>query len=131
MAYCPDCGEQLHDCQVEHPDPAAEAARAETKAAKTYTDAEVEVARLNADRDIAVAKIQAGIIKDEVVVEAVVAEAEAEAVAETLAPPEPEPAPIVIEDAGESEPEPTDIPPAEDEPHQRQPHKVGLGMWGG
>lgn len=116
MAYCPDCGEALHTCEVELPDPAAEAARAETKVAKTYTGAEVEIARLNAERDVAVARIQAGIIKDEVIVEAIVAEAEADATADAIAPePEEDPVPVVVVDANaEAEAEPT-IPPADDQ----------------
>jgi hypothetical protein len=118
MAFCPDCGAELHNCQADQPDPVAEAARAETKVAKTYTDAEVEVARIQAERDVAVAKVQAGIIKDEVVVEAAMAEAEAEGVVEALAPePEPEPEPVIIVDADAdagAEPEPS-IPEAADQ----------------
>lgn len=117
MAYCPDCGEALHSCEIEVADPAAESAKAEVKVAKEYTDAEVEIARLNAERDVAVARIQAGIIKDEVIVEAVVAEAEADAVAETLAPePEEDPTPVVVvADAdAEAEGEPS-LPEAEDQ----------------
>ena len=85
MPHCPDCGEKLHEC-VDAPDPAAEAASAEKAAAKTVTAAEVRIAEIQRDRDIELAKIQAGIVRDEVVVEAVVAEAEADATTAALAP---------------------------------------------
>lgn len=116
MPYCPDCGEMLHACEVETPDAVAEAARAETRVAKTYTDAEVEVARIQAERDVAVAKVQAGILKDEIVTEAIAATAEAEGVVEAVAPePEEEPAPvIVVSDENEIEEE-ASIPVADDQ----------------
>jgi hypothetical protein len=119
--FCPDCGEALHQCEAaQEDDPVAELAHAEVKAAKTYSDSEVEVTRLNTERDIAVAKIQAGVYREEAVQEAEVATAEAEAVAEALAPPEPEgesPDVVIIADAdaeAEPEEEPT-LPPAEEQ----------------
>jgi hypothetical protein len=118
MSYCPDCGAELHNCQADQPDPAAEEARAETKIAKEYTSAEVEIARLNTERDVAVARIQAGLAKDEAIQEAEIVTAEAEGIVEALAPePEEESPDVVIvadADAEAEEPEET-LPPAEEQ----------------
>lgn len=128
MRYCPDCGTG-HDCEVE---------------AGTRTDPGVEIARINADRDVAVARLSARMQREELEtveevaevqadaeVEAAVAEAEIVGAAiEGGIAPEPEPliidAPTAIADAG-----PDDAPPpVEGSPEPEVKHKPrGLGAW--
>lgn len=110
--YCPDCGTG-HDCE---------------SASSAAPNPEVEIARINAKRDVEVARLSAGQDRDwnetqtEIAeIEAVSGVAEAEAVAgaltDVLAPPDPEPMPeadpIVITDPGPAEPD-VAPPPAGD-----------------
>jgi hypothetical protein len=128
---CPECGEHLDPHELHTAAPVIETAE--------ITSAEVEIARINADKEIRLAKIQAGMIESEAIVEAAVeaahAEGEAAGLREATAPePVPEPEPVVVVDAP-AEPE-ADIPAppvaGHDEDHEdREPRKQsrGLGMW--
>ncbi len=111
--YCQHCGNAIAEVEAEEVEAEAAAARAEASAITNVADREVEIARINAKRDIDLAKIQRGIIESEVVQEAQLATAEADAVVETLAPePEPEPEPVVVVNADPD----ADSAPADDEP---------------
>jgi len=116
MPFCADCGGELHACEVIAPDPEAEAARAAVGEAETYTAAEIEVARINAEKEIKLARIAAGTYKDEAIVEAVVAEAEADATTDAVSPDEPAPMPVsVVADADASVEDEPSIPPADEQ----------------
>jgi hypothetical protein len=119
---------------ISEPSPAAE----EAEAVEEVAHAEVEIARIEADRDVAVAKIAAKTEEahDETEVEALRAEIRGmrEILNQLMPPPPPEPEPM-------PEPEPIVIaqqdngpdvaPPPEKEEH-REPKKQkpkGLGLW--
>lgn len=124
MKYCPECGTG-HDCTISSgPAP------------------EVEIARINAKRDVEVAKIERGNLRAELETEETIAEIEAiadveeaEAVAETIGtmlaepagdpepPPDVEPVVVVHE-----EPEPDIPPPPAGEPRPPKPPK-NPGWW--
>jgi hypothetical protein len=128
MRYCPDCGTG-HDCESE---------------TGTRTDPGVEIARINADRDVAVARLQARQAREELETVEAVAEVQADAEVEAAvaeaeivgaaieAGIEPEPEPVII-DAPEAiaDAEPDDAPPAAEGSAPPEPkHKsAGLGMW--
>jgi predicted nucleic acid-binding Zn-ribbon protein len=100
MAYCPDCGEQVHSC-------APSEAGTEAKAVRQMSEAEIEIARINARRDVTLAKIAAGQTDAEVEGDLAVAEVLAETVvAEAAAEEEQaeEASPVVIVDSGSGEP---------------------------
>jgi hypothetical protein len=126
--YCPFCG-QHHGGELPATEPEAEAV-----IASEITSADVRIAEINADKEIKLAKIAAGMIDAERDAELARAEGKADALEKVITPePEPEPEPVVITDvAPEPEPEgePTDLPPAEEgpEPHSRR-KPIGLGMW--
>lgn len=115
MKYCPDCGTG-HECDSQ---PAG-------------ANPDVEIARIQARRDIEVAKIERGNLNAELeaeteiaAIEAEAAVEEAEAVAETIgtvlaadqpAEPEPEPSePIIVQDSAPTEDE---LPPRDERDHQ-------------
>jgi hypothetical protein len=116
--YCPHCGNALSE----------EPAATEQETVETITSSEVEVARINADRDVTLAKIAAG--TEKAVTEAqtdadlVAAVTEAETLGDVVEQlsPDPEPAPaapvVVVDDGQADEPAPTDLPPAEPEHHE-------------
>lgn len=119
MAYCPNCGSEVeHAIEMLSP-------------VKQEVNAEVEIARINREADVEIARIQASGIRKET--EAFVEIAEIEAVAdmaeteakadlldELMTPPEPEPAEVVVVDPAEgSEPEPE--PEPEGEPPAAEP----------
>lgn len=79
-------------------------------------DAAVEVARITADRDVTIAKIEHRAIDDELAVQLAALQAENEALRSQLAPPEPEMPVQVVEAAPEPEPEPEAMPPAVEAP---------------
>jgi hypothetical protein len=125
--FCPECGVDHHAGERE---------------AETAMDREVEIARINAKRDVEVARVTAGMVKDEaetaaeaeVAVATVEAEAgveAAEAVADVLedvVSPEPaETPPVVVEapaaPAGPAEPEPAE----EVEPPPVHEHRENSG----
>jgi hypothetical protein len=128
MRYCPDCGTS-HDCEGE---------------TGGRTDPAVEIARINADRDVAVAKLGARTERDwnETMVEVAEVEGEAQvaaAVAEAEvvgaaieAGIEPAPQPVII-DAPEQvlDDAPDDAPPEVEgsEPPEPKRKTVGLGAW--
>ena len=129
MSYCVDCGIDHH----------AE----EREAAKSLGEIELAIKRLEVNRDIELARINAGVIRDTAVAEAEAAEEHAEGVEEGLAaavdamtpdmPETEEPAPVVIHDGGLPEGEPAlDVAPppvmvADD--HDEEPKKAG--WWDG
>jgi hypothetical protein len=126
--YCPGCGTKL-ERELEH---AAETAEHETESqTEEITDAAVEIARIEANRDVTIAKVQAGIVEHTAEVEQAAelahAEGKAEGLETAIAPPEPPPAePVVVVDNND-EPEPS-IPPAEPEEHheRKAPAKHGF-----
>ncbi len=95
-------------------------------------EASVEVARIEADRDVKVAKIEAGTDRIEIDSRVDALEAKIDGMREVLdrlAPepePEPEPEPVVVEPGP---PAPDVPPPPADEPHHRAP-KGRSGMFG-
>ncbi len=127
--FCPECGVDHH---------------AEERAAKP-TEADVEIARIQAKRDVEIARLSAGVEKSwnetmhdanlaaaEGVIEGMVTGAE-------LVNPEPDPAaaePVIISTDIAPEPEPElDAPPppaaAESEPEEKEPaSKASTGWWG-
>ena len=124
MRFCPDCGTS-HECETE-------AARGPIP--------EIEIARINADRDKYVARVQARMGREELETAETIAETEAEAeivsseaAAEIIASedePEETGEPIVVETAPapEPEPEPEMVPPVA-EPHRAAPKS--RGWWDG
>jgi hypothetical protein len=121
--YCPHCGNPQETPEENVAEGLAEAAHEEGKAEVEVSDREVEIARINAKRDIDLAKIQRGIIENEAIQEAEVATAEAEAVTDALAP-EPSETPVVVADPGPPPEEDTAaLPPAEEssEPSSDEP----------
>lgn len=115
--YCAHCGNPLPEAEG----PAEDVTIVE---APEVNSAEVEIAKINADRDIRIARIGAGVVESEAVVELAHAEGVAEGLETAVAPPEPPPAePVVVVDNNDEEPEPS-IPPAEpEEHHERKPAK--------
>ena len=129
MRYCSDCGTG-HDCEVD--------------TGPGRTDPSVEIARINADRDVAVARLNARIAREELAtveevaevqadaeVEAAVAEAEVVAAAiGSGAVDEPEPI-IVNAPSAEADVEPEDAPPPVEgsEPPATKHKSIGLGAW--
>jgi hypothetical protein len=131
MPHCETChsdyGEETEAEAV------ADAAHEEAHGMVEVSDREVEIARINAKRDVDLAKIGRGIAESEVVQEAEIATAEAEAVVETLAP-EPAEQPVVVVDAPAESPEGDEpageLPPAESdsEPSEAKP-KPYVNPW--
>src|ERR1700735_577753 len=124
MSFCPDCGEQMHSCAP------AEGA-SEAKAVRQMSEAEIEVARINARRDVTLAKIAAGQTDTEVEGDLAVAEVLAETVAADAAAGRQQAAggqPVVIIDGGggggEPAPDPdAELAPPESEHHHPEPPK--------
>ena len=123
---CPDCG-LVHEVTVPVQNP------------------EVEIARINAESALAIARLQARTDRHavetiaeaeqdiaETELETAVAEAEVvgAAIEAGMEPPEAEP--IVITDPAPAEPEedPLDMPDTDEAPSSRGSAKRGLGMWG-
>lgn len=127
--YCPDCGTG-HDCEAE--------------AVVTAIDREIEIERLRTKRDIEVARISAGVQRDELETAESIAETQAEAeVISAVAEAEilgdaieggiqDAPEPLII-DAPGPPPDDTaaDAPPEIEgsEPPEPARKTVGLGMW--
>lgn len=105
--YCPTCGIDHHAEPVAEPEPVV-------VVDDTVTPAEVEIARIQAERDVKLAKIQAGVTETVVEAENSHAEAKAEILDDLLTPePEPEAEPVIVVDA-EAEAAPEE--PAEEAP---------------
>lgn len=131
MRYCPDCGTS-HECEAQ---------------AQGREDPQVAIARINAERDMAIAKITArqeqqwnesreAIAEIEADTAAEVAVAEAEVLGAILATEggDGEGDPVIIDappvDAGDPEPDAGDLPPVEGSPVPAPVRKSrGLGMW--
>lgn len=130
MRYCPDCGTG-HDCEAE---------------TGSRTDPAVEIARINADRDVQVARLQARMQRDELETAETIAEVQAEAdVAAAVAEAEiigdaietsgadTDMAEPVIIDAPEAiaDDAPDDAPPEVEgsEPPAAKRKSIGLGAW--
>ncbi len=122
MSTCPNCGEHICDRPAE---PAEEAAAVAETA--ELTDASVKIAEIEADRDIKLARISAGVAEVVADSRADAAEAKADALESVLTPPvEPDSAPVVVvNDPAEPEPEaaPEDLPEPEPEHHERAAKK--------
>jgi hypothetical protein len=124
---CPDCGDvhrHIRDAEV-------------TEAA-VLTSAEVEIARINAKRDVDLAKLSRGLVENEVLIEAAIesahAEGEADGLREAIAPPELEPAedaePIVIAQVNtDDSDEGLEAPPEDEAGHHEARRSRGIGMW--
>lgn len=132
MAFCPHCGAET-ELAIPVAAPIAEA-----------VNSEVEIARINAERDVKVAQISARQEKDwnetrvevatvEAEAEVAAAEATAEVIGEVLAAdaePEPDPEPIVIDAPTVEDEVVDDAPPENDGPAPHEPSKPrGLGFW--
>lgn len=126
--FCPDCGTG-HECEA---------------GTGGRTDPAVEIARINADRDIAVARLGARMQRDELATAEEVAEvqaeaevtaavAEAEVVAAAIeAGIEPGPEPVIIDaPAAIADAEPDDAPPPAEGsvPPEPKAKTAGLGFW--
>src|SRR5579859_3945569 len=111
--YCTHCGNPIAESDPAEAaaDAAAETAGALEGAAEATSTSEVEIARINADKEITLAKIEKGILAE--AIEAQVAEdaVKADLLEQVLEPPEPEPVPVVLDDAGPAEPELDGEPP--------------------
>ena|ERR1700733_6890842 len=122
--HCPTC----HTDYGEEPEPQV------TIEAEHTEKPDVEIARIQADRDIKLAKISAGMIEAEQVAETAHAEGVAEGMAEALHPePEaaPETAPVVVVNDDPAPEEPAAEPLPEAEPsHEPKEHKHSSNFWG-
>jgi hypothetical protein len=105
MTYCTHCGNPVAE-ETAEPDVVVEAEHTES--------ADVEIARITADRDVKIAKISAGMSDVEAAVDLAHAEGVAEGVVEALTPEPVAAAPpvVVVNDDTEGMPE----PPPEAEP---------------
>jgi DNA repair exonuclease SbcCD ATPase subunit len=128
--FCPECGQDHH---------------AGERAERAAEDREIALAKINADRDIQVARINARIERDgletaeeiaeiqaDAEVDAAVAEAEIIGAAlEASDIPEAEPievlVPDVVQDVDVDQTE--ELPPTEGSPVPDEPRRHGLGMW--
>jgi hypothetical protein len=88
------------------------------EAAESVSAAEVERARIEADRDVKVAKITSRAVDEEMVRRIAALEAEAEVFRTKLAPPEPEPV-VIAQD--NPEPEPAEPVPAPAQEEHKEP----------
>jgi len=111
MHNCPDCG-------IEHEAPEPEVLVEEAVDVEPIADANVEVARIEAERDVTIAKISAKMEERHDETEIEVLRAELRALRDLITPPEPEPepTPVVIE-----EPEP--VPVEEEMPPREERHE--------
>lgn len=110
MRYCADCGTG-HECEAE---------------SRSGPNPDIEIARINADRDKYVARVTARMARDELDTAEDIAETQAEAEIESAAAeaeivaaaveagiePEPEPEPVIVQEVA-AEPE-EEMPPRED-----------------
>ena len=128
--YCPGCGTKL-ERELEH---AVDSAEHETETqTEQITDSAVRIAEIEANKEVKIAQIQAGIVEHTTEVETAAelahAEGKAEGLETALVPPEPPPTePVVVVDNNDTE-EPS-IPPAEPEHHEAPKPKPKTGMFG-
>lgn len=104
------------DQGFEHPDPEPEVI-VEAPDTEPVAEAAVEVARIEADRDVAVAKIVNRGMDEDMAANLAALQARVD-VLEAAAMPEPEPEPIVIP---VPEPEPEPVPAPVEEEHEKPP----------
>jgi hypothetical protein len=87
---------------------------------------DVEIARIQADRDIKLARITAGVVDIERDVELAAAEAKAGVLGEIVSPPEAEPEVVVLDEPEPEsvpEPEPEGALPEVEESHEHAPKR--------
>jgi hypothetical protein len=123
----------LCDMGHEHPDPPPAEMVVEDKSAEVVAeeghDEAVEVARIVADRDVQVAKIERKAVDEETVVQMAALQARVDVLEAAAAPPAPEPEilPVPVPEPG---PEPEPGPPAPPEHDGPEPEKnKGSGGW--
>jgi len=123
MSTCAECGQAL---------PEPEVVVEEAVDLEPVAEAEVEIARIEADRDVQVAKIEAKVADDEIVAELAALRAEVEVLRAQAAPePEQEQAVVVVADP-EPEPEPVAEPePPVVEPSEEPAAKKRKSAWWG
>jgi hypothetical protein len=135
MAYCPNCGSSVEDGQIGPA--AAEMASAEVQIARIQCDRDIEVARINArqDKDWNATRLAETEMETEAAVVAAVAEADVlgDVVAASTAASEPAEPPEII-NAPQSDVEvPDDSPPPVEtegsEPPAPERKTIGLGAW--
>lgn len=124
------------DMGHEHPDPSPAEMVVEDKSAEVVAeeghDEAVEVARIAADRDIAVAKIERRGMEEDTAAQMAALQARVDVLEAAAAPSEPEPE-ILPVPVSEPEPEPEPGPPAPPEHDAPEPEKNsgGGGWWDG
>lgn len=120
------------DLGFDHPDPEPAVEVVEAPDVEPIADATVEVARIEAERDVTLAKIQRSTLADEERIELEALRVEVGALREQLAPPPPEEVPVVVEAAPEPEPEPESAPPVVEETSTPEPaaKKRSNPWWG-
>lgn len=112
MHNCPDCG-------IEHGEPEPVIVEDNSdKAAEAVGDASVEVARIEADRDVAVAKIANRGLDEDTAALIAGLQARVDVLERASAPAEPEPLVIPVP---EPEPEPEPVPAPAEEPAKEKP----------
>lgn len=117
MPYCQHCGNPVADEAEAEEHAAEEAADAAENVAETVSTSEVEIARINADRDVTLAKIEKGILSEANEAAAEENAVKAEILDDVLTPPEPEPVPVVVEESPAEEPvSEAPPPPVEESP---------------
>lgn len=119
--FCQHCGHELSAPEEIEEHAAEEAADAAENVAETVSSSEVEIARINADRDVTLARIEKGIMSEMTEAAAEENAVKAEILDEAMTPPEPEPVPVVVEDAPAEEPV-TEAPPP---PAEESPEPAG------
>ena len=105
----------------DHPDPEPEIVIEEAPDTEPIADAAVEIARIEADRDVTITKIENRAADEELLATVAALTAENEALRAQLAPPEPEVPVIVAEPAPEPEAEPEGAPPVVEETSTPEP----------
>lgn len=99
------------DLGFDHPDPEPEVVVEEAPDLEPVVGAQVEIARIEGDTAIQLAKIQRSTLEDEDRIELEALRVEVGALREQLAPPEPEETPVVVQAPPEPEAEPDSAPP--------------------
>lgn len=120
------------DQGFEHPDAEPDIVVEEATDLEPVADAAVEVARIEADRDVTIAKIEHRAVDSEMELALAALQAENEALRAQLAPPEPEEIPVVVEASPEPDPEPDSAPPVVEETSTPEPaaKKRRNAWWG-
>jgi hypothetical protein len=117
--YCQHCGNPIADAAEAEEHAAEEAAAAAETVAEEVSSAEVRIAEIQADRDITLAKIERGIIGQELEAAATEDAVKADILDQAMEQPEPEAVPVeVVEPPADEAPseEPPPVIDAEPEP---------------